>query len=129
LPLLDQILDELKKLKRRHGVLLNQDHFIDLLKEYYRNPSFVNRKCKVSTYSMNFLANGDVGICGFSGVVGNIRDKTPKELWKSKTLKETRLRMRNCRKCLLNCYYTPPLYDLIKDFMIYPAGREVFNAI
>lgn len=124
-PLLDQTLDQLKKLKQRYGVLLNQDNFLNLLKSYYRDPTYVNRKCMVATYSMSLLANGYLVICGPLGVLGNIRDNTPKQLWESERFKKARLRMKNCNECLLNCQYTPSVYELFGDFIFHPIRRKI----
>lgn len=123
---LDEVLDNLKKIKRRRGYLLNSDTFLELVKQYYRNQGQVERKCKIAAYSMGFAGDGSVVVCGELGVLGNIRDNTPREIWKSEKFRNARLRMRSCSKCLLNCQYTPPITDLVKDFVIYPGMRRLY---
>ena len=122
---LDSTLDELKMLKRKHGVLIAPDHFIDLMKQYYRHPEYVDRTCKKGAYHLAVSSDGTVGFCGYIGSIGNIRDTPLRELWSSKEFVKARRRMYGCKKCMLNCNYTPPLLDLVKDFLVYPMGRAL----
>lgn len=121
---LDEKLDELKALKREYGFLFNQDDFLEHLKHYYRNPTHVNRQCKYGAYHIDFLTNGDVDFCIY-GSVGNTREKSPKEIWASARFNQMRAVMKRCKRCMLNCYYTPPLRDLVKDFALYPLLRSL----
>lgn len=125
LDMLDSTLDELKKMKHKQGVLITSDSFLELMKSYYRDPSYVDRNCKIATYSIGFAGNGDVVVCGPLGVIGNIRDATPKQIWGSQSFRKARLKMKSCKKCLFNCQYTPSTLDLLKDFGIYPILRKI----
>jgi MoaA/NifB/PqqE/SkfB family radical SAM enzyme len=125
LDLLDSTLDELKKLKHEHGVLLNPDSHLDLMKVYYRNPSQINRECRIGAYSIGFAGDGSVVVCGELGVVGNIREASLQKIWNSQAFKKARLKMSSCHKCILNCQYTPSHIDLIKDFIVYPIVRRI----
>lgn len=126
LSMLDKNLDKLKKLKRRQRIMFNQDIFFELLKSYYRDNTYINRRYKKGAYGISFMMNRVVGFCGSFLKLGNIRDRTPEEIWKSQEFTTARIEMRKCKKCLLNCHYTPPLWDLIKDFGVYPILRKLY---
>ena len=108
-------------LVKEYGVKLN---FMPL--SYYRDNTYINRRYKKGAYGISFMMNGVVGFCGSFLKLGNIRDRTPEEIWKSQEFTTARIEMRKCKKCLLNCHYTPPLWDLIKDFGVYPILRKLY---
>jgi len=76
---------------------------------------------------MGVTAEGDVVICGFSGILGNVKRESLKNIWNSKKFMNFRKKMRDCNKCLMPCQYTPSTYDLIKDFAVRPILRKIFS--
>lgn len=129
LPLLEENLERLKRLKRREGVLFNRDYFLDLLKSYYRDPYHIKRQFKKGAYGVEFMVDGGMGFCGEFNKLGNIKEKTPKEIWRSPEFAKARIEMKRCKRCLLNCHYTPPLWELIKDFGVYPILRKIHPSL
>ena len=114
-------LGDLTELQGEYGVELN---FMPL--SYYRDNTYINRRYKEGVYGISFMMNRVVGFCGSFLKLGNIRDRTPEEIWKSQEFTTARIEMRKCKKCLLNCHYTPPLWHLIKDFCVYPILRKLY---
>jgi MoaA/NifB/PqqE/SkfB family radical SAM enzyme len=125
IPLLKRKIKELKLLKKRYGHLFNPDSFLDLIPEYYRNPSKVERICKKGAYDLNFLGNGKFSPCAFTNIISDVRKSKVKEIWNSKKYSKTILKMKKCPGCLMNCNYTPTLWDLIKDYGVYPLLRKL----
>ncbi len=125
LPLLNKTLNELKKRKIKEGVLFAPDRFIEKTKEYYAHFTCDSRKCKVGAYSFFIQGNGKLFLCdqNITGVPGNVREKSLREIWYSKEFIATRKKMAECHSCMSNCIYTPTVWEMVKDFMVYPALR------
>jgi MoaA/NifB/PqqE/SkfB family radical SAM enzyme len=120
-------IEKLKKLKRKYGIILNSDSFLDSLVKYYSNPSAINHKCKIGTYHIGVTVEGDVVVCGFSGVLGNVKGNPLKDIWNSNKFAVFRKKMRNCNRCLMPCQYTPSAYELVNDFAVRPFLRKILN--
>ncbi|HME54238.1 MAG TPA: radical SAM protein [Candidatus Lokiarchaeia archaeon] len=121
---LEKIINNLKILKRREGFIFNSDKFFDNMLDYYKNEEF-KKTCFKFTCEIGVLSNGNITFCAQSDFLGNIRKTTLKKAWYSKNAVENRKRLEWCNDCFINCNYTPPLTDLLKDFLIYPVARKI----
>ena len=112
--------------KKKEGVLFNPDKFMDLMEGYYGHPLHTQRKCKAGAYYLNIQGNGEVFLCDQQVVEspGNIRKKSLKDIWYSENFVTTRKQMAGCDKCMMNCMYTPTVWELSKDFLFYPMLRK-----
>lgn len=112
LDLLDKQIDRLIEYKKENGFILTPDYKLQLIKEYFRDRSSMKRgKCLVGYTWMRISEYGNCDYClGIN--VGNTRNKSLKEIWKSKESHEARKVFRNCKKpCLQVC--APNLRDRI----------------
>lgn len=111
---LDQAIDELKKLKREHGMINNSRRYLDLVPKYFtEREDFEPGKCLAGYMGLNIDPYGDISICGFGPNI-NVRDGRIEELWKSPEFKETRKKIRNCsRPCMMLCYRKASLGEMI----------------
>jgi MoaA/NifB/PqqE/SkfB family radical SAM enzyme len=79
------------------------------MKEYFRDPLIPTPetfKCHVGEDHFRISYNGDVVMCPFKGVVGNLTQQTPRDIWRSQQAGERRQEITDCRKkCLIACLY------------------------
>ena len=122
--MLEKIISILKGLKKREGIIFNSVKFLDNMLDYYKKKEF-KKTCFKYTNEIGVLSNGNIAFCAQSDFLGNIRNTTLKKAWYSQTAIENRKKLENCNACFINCNYTPPLIDLIKDFLIYPFTRKI----
>jgi len=88
----------------------NSIKHLEVFKSYFKNPTkFIKHYgCNLHDHAINVNATGDVYLCFFMEKLGNIRDKTPQQLWYSEEAESVRSKMRACkRNCelIFNCYY------------------------
>jgi MoaA/NifB/PqqE/SkfB family radical SAM enzyme len=127
LPELKKQIERLKELKKKFGIVLNSDSFLDLIVDYYNNPKNIKRKCEVATYHLGITREGDVVICGYLGILGNVKKSSLKKIWNSNKFVLARKKMKDCNRCLIPCQYTPSSYDLMNDFIFRPIKRKIIG--
>ncbi len=84
-----KIINKIKRSKKRVDVRIYQDlNYRDTIK-YYKTENAVNNKCVNPWYSAIIKPNGDVTPC-LGYVVGNINEKSFKEIWNNNKFKHFR---------------------------------------
>jgi MoaA/NifB/PqqE/SkfB family radical SAM enzyme len=103
------LLDELIKLKKMAYKISNSVPQLESFKRYFENPGEFIKKdiCNVDFW-MNINQLGDVYICSRKEAIGNIRKDTLKDMWYSAEANQRREEIKNCKaNChiLVNCAY------------------------
>lgn len=108
------VMERLKELKDKHGMINNSKRYLDLVPKYFtQRQDFDPGKCLAGYMGLNIDPYGDISICGFGPNI-NVRDGHIKELWKSSEFKETRKKIRNCtRPCMMLCYRKASVSEVI----------------
>jgi MoaA/NifB/PqqE/SkfB family radical SAM enzyme len=103
------VIDALKARTGANGVVFNSRAHLESMKEYYRDPNIPTPpdfKCHVGQDHFRINFNGDVVMCPFKGVIGNLARHSPAQIWKSDAAAERRDDIDACRKkCLIACLY------------------------
>lgn len=106
---LDEVIDALKERTGAGGVVFNSRSHLESMKEYFRDPNIPTPpdfKCHVGEDHFRINFNGDVVMCPFKGVIGNLARQSPTQIWKSPEADERRDEVISCRKkCLIACLY------------------------
>lgn len=106
-PELDCAIDFLIQKKEKTGIILNAHSYLRNLKTYFRKPSLSQMGLTCMAGS-NFGIDSDGRVVPCWGVdwdVGNVKDKTLKEIMISKGYSKAKKVMQNCDiPCLLLCY-------------------------
>lgn len=111
LPELEKTIDELKKIKRDRGVVLNTNQHLDMIKDYIENPESIrfNDVCTYLLTSVFIFPYGDVRTCRQR--IGNIRNQSLASIWKSLDITKRNL---YCQEICINpCFH---LHDQIITF-------------
>lgn len=103
-------IDALINYKRAGYKIINPLSQLAVYKRYYNNPGAFARayQCNFGEYIFNVNVLGLVHLCCFMPPIGNIKEKSIKEIWYSKEAERTRDLMRNCQKScnnIMNCYF------------------------
>lgn len=118
----DGIVDELKELNQKSGFIdFNPD--LEWLKSYFRKGYIAPTNLCYMGYNRLIIAfnqkdSYEIWMCG--GMIGDIRKKPIRDIWFSKEARESRKRIRKCRKaCLFPELYEPRLQNLRSIFFSY----------
>jgi radical SAM protein with 4Fe4S-binding SPASM domain len=101
-------IDKLISLKKNGSPISNSIQHLELMKEYFRNPTeYLNKTCGIGLKSFFISPYGTVHICPVMDTVGNIKSDYPGALWKSKKATKIRQDILQCKKncMLLNCNF------------------------
>jgi len=119
----DDFVDQLKttineviEIKKQNDLLiLNTYTHLDQILKYFSAPHNEGIPCVTAYKNVHISPYGDIIPCWyFENSVGNIREKTLKEIWRSPDLNDIRVRMRKCQiLCLSGCRLYPKISDLI----------------
>ncbi|MFP4117171.1 MAG: radical SAM/SPASM domain-containing protein [Candidatus Aenigmatarchaeota archaeon] len=111
---LKEVVEELKELKEKHGMINNSKRYLDSVPDYFvQKEEFEPGKCLAGYMGLNIDPYGDISICGFGPNI-NVKDGNIEELWKSEEFRETREKIKNCsRPCLMLCYRKASLTELV----------------
>ncbi len=103
---LEQELDRLLQWKRTHGIIQSSDIYLRSLPAYYATGDHPHLHCFQGTNRIEISHLGDVRICSFLPVVGNILTSRTSDIWrKAETRRSVRdAYRRHCPDCWLSCY-------------------------
>lgn len=123
---LDKVIDELiERRVRGESIITSTIPMLEMIKGYFRNPRNLNFSCIAGYNSMNIGPQGDVYPCWLFESIGNIRERSLKEVWYSDEYNRARIRMKNCsNKCIMACHYLPGLKDLFSLFTKKVPGED-----
>jgi len=95
----ETIIDRVIEYKKKGYPVSNSFEHLRLIKKYYKNPDSIKEECSSPLRSFMINASGYVTICK-TKKVGNVLQKTPKDIWDSKKNKQMRKKLYKCKK---NC--------------------------
>ncbi len=103
----DAAIEELVRMKAE-GVQIHWDEaHIRALGAYFHDPSsFVTARCTVGDQTLTVNVDGTATLCGQMAPVGNVRESSISELWRSELTREIRRRTHECQEnchVILNC--------------------------
>jgi len=100
-----ELQDELEQLADMAGEgypLVNSPAEIRAMAQFYAAPEQQLRPCDQHDLGMIMLPDGGIKICPLSDPVGNVRDQTLVEIWRSEPAARLRRAMADCRR---NCHF------------------------
>jgi radical SAM protein with 4Fe4S-binding SPASM domain len=105
--LLNSVMDQLVAIKKEKGVIMNSVRYLEILKDYFRQPSNASLgiKCTCGSYfGINY--DGRVMPCwGIDWSIGNVKETPLREILASDKYEEARRMTISCDiPCLLMCY-------------------------
>lgn len=104
-----KVLDRLVEMKKEGYVIYNSFEQLELMKNFFKNPSTALNGVECSVGETNFAIDpyGDVRICFNLKPIGNIKNADPEELWKSRNATICRNSIKQCKMfCrILNCNF------------------------
>ena len=117
------VIQRLRELKATGKPIWNPDQHLDAMSYYFRDPRSHPRpeECMVRYSTFNIDPRGDVNFCyTVDDVVGNVRDRHPRDIWESATAQDVRDKMKPCKApCLLNCYRGRSIGEQIGLFRLF----------
>ncbi len=114
-PKLEKLVRKLIELKKKDAsLILNSLEHLQAMPKYFA--AKLNRpNCNIGYRSFVIGPFGEVSVCRF-GEVGNIREQTIKDVWRSKKYNDVRKIANHCNyDCLLGCMYDPSIFSWIKS--------------
>lgn len=124
---LDAVIDSLLERKRRGSPVLNTVAYLQLAKQYYRDPNAVGvlgGRCAVGWTSFNINANGDVQLCYEMPPIGNVTEATPRQIWTSTKARQQREQIARCRQsCIQLCRVKRSFAENV-DLFLRLVGRQ-----
>ena len=94
----------------KYGIVSNSVYYLNEIPKYYESGfNYLPYPCMVGYYNIQIMANGDVPVCSYRGpsaVIGNVKEDSLIELWKSDKAAGERLRIKNklCPTCWMSCF-------------------------
>jgi len=103
--------------RARYGWWLNpRRHLEDML--VFARTGRSRRRCLVGAYQFNVDERLRVGFCiDAIGFVGDLTTQSAREIWTGAAAAAARRKVGECRACVLNCYYTPTLWEAGTDLL------------
>ncbi len=100
LPLLDRIIDELIEMKHSGAPIENTETQLRSYRPHFANEMITPAvtPCRVGLRDFHIMPNGNVRTCWFYPVVGNVKDATAEEIWRSDTARLQRQQTTTCDK-------------------------------
>jgi MoaA/NifB/PqqE/SkfB family radical SAM enzyme len=107
---IDDVFARLLRMKEQGYPILNSSDHLQEIAKYLRDPTtpaILEKVCKVGIKNLNIDPFGNVRLCSIMGVVGNVADNDPGEIWKSVNAASQRDEIRACDKAcrLMFCNY------------------------
>jgi len=106
----NRVLDALIAAKERGAPIGNSVAQFEAYRRYFLSPdkAVMHDGCKVGTDALNLNAKGDAYLCFFKDPLGNIANKSAKDLWYSQEAELVRAEMVSCKtncELVINCYF------------------------
>lgn len=118
---LDRQIDLLLEKKKRGFPIEPTIQELKEIKVFFRNPGAISHThhCTIGFRNLIILPNGDVQLCQYFPVIGNISKDNLKKIWFSNEARLQRLEMLKCEKpCLAACVRQYSFYDKVRSFLI-----------
>jgi len=113
---LNEVIKSLISLKKEYGMISNSVEYLKEVPAYFKNKGqFNGGKCLAGYMNLNIAPDGRLTVCGFGPNV-KITEGDIEALWKSQKFRETRKKIKNCKKpCMMLCYRKSSLKELINQ--------------
>ncbi len=114
---LERVTDELCEMHVRGHAIVNTPEILKLMGPHFREeraPAKIGA-CRVGLRDFFIRTNGDVELCFFYPVVGNIREQSARDIWYGEKARGVRGETIGCDKlCLFTCLSQKTLTDKVK---------------
>jgi MoaA/NifB/PqqE/SkfB family radical SAM enzyme len=115
------IFNELFQLKEQGYKIYNRIDNLEMIKNYYlgQNDQLNKIPCLAGHKNIIISTSGNLYFCFKGPVVGNIIQKSAKQLWQSQNAKKIRKQMKNCNKLcrIMNCNYDSTFIEKTKEYL------------
>jgi MoaA/NifB/PqqE/SkfB family radical SAM enzyme len=106
----EAVFDRLLAMKDEGYPILNSAGHLREIAKYLKDPAspeILEKVCKVGIRNLNIDPFGNVRLCSIFGVVGNVKDDSPEDIWRSANAAAQREEIRSCDKMcrLMFCNY------------------------
>lgn len=106
----DEVFAKLLEMKEEGYPILNSAGHLREIAKYLKDPTspeILEKVCKVGIRNLNIDPFGNVRLCSIFGIVGNVRDQAPEDIWRSASAASQRDEIRSCDKMcrLMFCNY------------------------
>lgn len=106
---LREVIGELLRFKKEHGLIRNSLAYLRRIPEYLRSGKYFPVRCYAGFLRMEVDPRGDVWPCTFlkgGAALGNVRRESLEGIWGGEIARRTRLDMLHgrCPTCWLSCY-------------------------
>jgi len=106
----DETFERLLWMKERGYPILNSSDHLKEIARYLNDPTspaILEKVCKVGIKNVNIDPFGNMRLCSIMGIVGNVNDQDPAEIWASANAGQQRDEIRSCDKVcrLMFCNY------------------------
>jgi len=103
--------------RRRLGWWLNTRRHLDEIARFARTGQR-RRRCFIGAYQFNVDEQLRVGFCTADiGFAGDLTRQSARDIWHGRAAAAARRKIGQCRACVLNCYYTPSLWEAATDLL------------
>ena len=108
--LIDDVFGRLGIMKDKGYPILNSAEHLKEIAKYLKDPTspeILEKTCKVGIRNLNVDPFGNVRLCSIFNIVGNVRDDSPEDIWRSVNAATQRDEIRSCDKMcrLMFCNY------------------------
>jgi MoaA/NifB/PqqE/SkfB family radical SAM enzyme len=108
--IVDETFERLLWMKERGYPILNSSDHLKEIARYLKNPTspaILEHVCKVGIKNANIDPFGNMRLCSIMGIVGNVLEQDPVEIWRSANAAAQREDIRSCEKVcrLMFCNY------------------------
>ncbi len=114
---LEEVADILIQQKREGAPIINSETLMKLWPAHFREekaPESIGA-CRVGLRNYFIRTNGDVEVCWFYPPIGNVKEKTAKEIWEGYEAQQRRKETTACdRLCLYTCLSQKTIVDKVK---------------
>jgi MoaA/NifB/PqqE/SkfB family radical SAM enzyme len=114
---LQKVVDAMLALKRRGEPIMNGELMIGLMPRHFRGESAPPEAmpCRVGMRDFFIRTDGNVEVCFFYPPIGNIKERSAREIWYGPKAQEIRKQTVACeRLCLYTCLSQKTLVDKVK---------------
>jgi MoaA/NifB/PqqE/SkfB family radical SAM enzyme len=114
---LERVTDELCEMHAKGHAIVNKPEILKLMVPHFREERAPAKlgACRVGLRDFFIRTNGDVELCFFYPVVGNLREQSAREVWYGEKARAVRRQTVTCDKlCLFTCLSQKTLADKIK---------------
>ena len=114
---LQGVVNKLLEMKTQGAPIMNSETTLKLTVPHFRREkaSQDTLPCRVGMRNFFIRPNGDIEVCFFHPIIGNIKKNSAKEIWYGATAQEIRKQTVHCnRLCLHTCLAQKSIFDKVK---------------